>query len=120
MRGGSLESCPRPSDRGPRRGSNMEPNSRLMERFHVVWPGAPKDITGAGLDGAWVSLKYYRRLLVLFTSGAWAAGNSAVTLEQATTAAGAGAKSLAFSWMWVGTNTNDVPVKTAVVSSTFN
>lgn len=99
----------------------MDVNSRLMERLHPVWAAAPKDITGAGVSGDWVNLKHYRRLLIAIFSGAWAGGTSAITLEQATDAAGTSGKALAFEWQWVSTGlTADVSTKTAVTSSTFN
>jgi hypothetical protein len=96
-------------------------NTLLVEAAKIVWAGAPKDITGAGLTGDYVSLKYHRRLAVVLMTGAWAGGTAAVTLTQATDATGGTSASLAFDTQYVSTGlTSDTPVKTAVASNTFN
>lgn len=56
----------------------------------------PKDITGNAQTGLWVNLAYSKKCTIFLIQGAWAGGTPAVTLEQATSAAGAGAKALAF------------------------
>ncbi len=96
-------------------------NTLLVEATKPVWGSAPKDITGAGFDGDWVTMKNHQRLAVIIKTGAWAGGTSAVTLEQATDASGSGAKALSFSYQYVATGlTSDTLTKTAVVSDTFN
>lgn len=69
---------------------------QFVENVKIVQAIAPVNTTGAGQDGAWVSMKHYRNLAVIIETGAWAGGTSAVTLEQATDASGTGAKALAF------------------------
>lgn len=96
-------------------------NTLLVEATKIVWAAAPKDITGAGLAGDYVSLKNARKLCIILQSGAWAGGTSAVTLTQSTDNAGGSTAALAFSYQYVGTGlTSDTLVKTAVTSDTFN
>lgn len=81
----------------------------------------PKDITGAAQVGDYVSLKNYQGCLVLLTQGAWAAGTSAVTLEQATAVAGTATKALSFAKRWTKVGvTGTTWVETAVVADTFD
>lgn len=96
-------------------------NTLLVEATKPVWAAAPKDITGAGLTGDYISLKYHRKLAIVLMSGAWAGGTAAVTLTQATDATGGTSASLAFAYQYVATGlTSDTLVKTAVTSNTFN
>jgi hypothetical protein len=96
-------------------------NSLLVEATKIVWAAAPKDITGAGLTGDLVCLKYHRKMAIVLLTGAWAGGTAAVTLTQATDAAGGTTASFAFDYQYVGTGlTSDTLVKTAVSSNTFN
>jgi len=85
---------------------------------------APVNTTGAGQDGDWVSMKHYRRAAVILVTGAWPGGTAAVTLEQATSAAGAGAKALAFSRYCRASDADESPIDSAayvsVTSNTFN
>ena len=69
-------------------------NELLVEATKIVWAAAPKDITGAGLTGDYVCLKYHRKLAIVLMSGAWAGGTAAVTLTQATDATGGTSTSL--------------------------
>jgi hypothetical protein len=99
-------------------------NALLVEAAKVVKAFGPVDTTGAGQDGAWVSLKDYRRLAVVLSTGAWAGGNAAVTLEQAQDAAGTGAKALAFDkYVEVFNNAStpkDAASEVAVSNNTYN
>lgn len=92
-----------------------------IEKLWAVSAFLPKDITGAAQTGDYVKLTHHNKLTIYLQTGAWAGGTSAVTLSQATSAAGAGAKALAIPYYWVSTyGTSDLPVKTTVVSDTFN
>lgn len=101
------------------RGMSVE-NGKFVQAF------GPVNTTGAGQDGAWVSMKHYRRLAVILETGAWAGGTSAVTLEQCTQAGNAGSdeKPLAFEkyhLVFDADNTpDDVASEVAVSSNTFN
>lgn len=96
-------------------------NSRLIERLKVVQASVPVDITGAGSNGDWVSLKYFRRCLTIVQQGAWAGGTPALTFEQATDASGTGAKPLSYTERWNGTAlTDDTYEKATVASDTSN
>lgn len=99
-------------------------NTLLVEAAKVVKAFGPVDTTGAGQDGAWVSLAQFRRCAVMLSTGAWAGGNAAVTLEQAQDAAGTGAKALAFDKyveVFNAANTpDDVAAEVAVSSNTYN
>ena len=93
----------------------------LVENAKIVPAFVPIDTTGAGQDGDWVHMKHWRRCCIIIQKGAWAAGTSAVTLEQATSAAGAGNKELVLERYWIGTAlTDDDVALTAVTSNTFN
>lgn len=94
---------------------------QLVENLAVIVAAVPIDTTGAAVAGDWVNLKNYRRAAILIAKGAWAGGTPAVTLNQATSAAGAGSKALAFTWQYKGTAlTADQLSKNAVTSNTFN
>lgn len=96
-------------------------NSRMIEFAKPISAGVPLNITGAGMDGDWVSLDNHRRAMISLQQGAWAGGTPAVTLEQATSAAGAGAKALALTERWEGTSlTDDAYDRSVVTSDTFN
>ncbi len=89
------------------------------DQFVNVIP--PKDYTGAASTDVYVSLKNAAHATIIITTGAWAAGTSAITLLQATAVAGTSTKALSFTKMW--TNAADLTstalVETAVVSDTF-
>lgn len=96
-------------------------SNRLDEMLKPVAAIVPIDTTGAGQDGDWVSLKNYRRCLIIIMQGAWAGGTSAVTVEQATSAAGGSAKALTIEYYNQGTAlTDDAYARTAISSNTFN
>ena len=60
------------------------------------------NITG-GQAGDWISMKGYQKLQFLIITEAWAAGTSAITLNQATDVAGTGAKALTYAKHWLST-----------------
>lgn len=95
---------------------------RIVERTLIEGAVAPVNITGAGADGDWVSMAHGRRLAIILLTGAWAGGTSAVTLEQATSAAGAGAKALSLAEYWskTGYGATTVFARVAVAGDTFN
>lgn len=94
----------------------------LRDQVNIVGALLPKDITGAAQTGQWISLKYYRNLLIVLNQGAWAGGTPAVTLSQAKDVAGLDAKPLAFlrrfqqAWNTGATGY----VESVVTSNTFN
>jgi len=75
----------------------MNPNALCLERMQIV-PGqaaGPADINGAAITGDYVSLKNYRRCLVLVYAGDGTAGGDLdVKLYQASDVSGTGAKVL--------------------------
>lgn len=95
---------------------------RIAERVQFEAGVAPIDITGAGADGDWVSMAHGRRLGILILTGTWAGGTSAVTLQQATSNAGAGAKALTPTEYFIKTGNGAASpwVRTAIVAGTFN
>lgn len=75
----------------------MNGNSLMLERMQIVAGQAagPADINGAAVTGDYVSMKNYRRCLVLVYAGDGTAGGDLdVKLYQATDVAGTGAKVL--------------------------
>lgn len=95
---------------------------RMIEGHLFEGATPPKDITGAGVDGDWVSMAHGRRLAIILLTGAWAGGTSAVTLEQATDNAGTSGKALGFTEYWSKTAFGAASkfARVAVVSDTFN
>ncbi len=94
-----------------------------VERSVFAGGVAPINATGAAQVGDYVCMKFHRKLTIIIMTGTWAGGTSAVTVKQATSAAAGSEKALSFAWYWLGATaaTNgDKPVKTAVVSDTFN
>jgi hypothetical protein len=78
----------------------------------------PQNITGAAKATAWIGLKQGRKLRFVILGGAWAGGTPAVTLTQASDAAGTGDKALAFTRHF--TVSGDTVTEVAVTSNTFN
>ena len=96
-------------------------NNLMVEGAQIIPAFGPKDITGAAQVGDYINMKHARKCAIVLQKGAWGGGTPAVTLEQATNAAGAGSKALAFDRQYVGTGlTNDVLAQSAVAASTFN
>lgn len=102
----------------------MPLQGQLIENAKFVMAIAPVDTTGAGQDGVWVSMKNYDKLAVVLLTGAWAGGNAAVTLEQASDSSGTGAKAIAFTSYLKAYDTDDTPddagAITTVSSDTYN
>jgi len=94
----------------------------MFETLHPVQAFVPIDTTGAGQDGDWVHFHNYRQCMIILSQGAWAAGTSAVTVEQAkdNSDSGSVAKALPIEFMYRGTAlTDDTYAKTAITSNTF-
>lgn len=70
-------------------------NGLLLENIHPVGAIRPVDLSGGANAGDWVSLKNYKKCLILFHSAIGTAGDDpTVTLLQATAVAGTGSKAL--------------------------
>jgi hypothetical protein len=95
---------------------------RWLSRNQVVLCSGPANYTGTAATTEWVSLRNYKRAVVKITTGAWAGGTAAVTLNEATAVAGTGSTALGFSYMYTNDAAATAPtlVKTAVTSNTFN
>lgn len=75
--------------------------TKLLERLQIVEGVPPVDLQTGANDGDWVSLKNYRRVIVMFHSGIGTNGEDPIlTMEQATDNAGAGAKALTFATIY--------------------
>lgn len=95
--------------------------TKFVETHAIEVSTVPIDSTGAAQAGDWYNLKYYGKIVFIIAQGAWAGGTPAVTLEQATSAAGAGAKAVAFTKRWTKVAlTGTVFAETAVTANTFN
>lgn len=92
----------------------------LVESMKFIRAADPKDYVSAAFAGYWVSMKLYKHLTIVITTGAWAAGTAAVTVEEATHIAGTANVALGFSFMWTDEAATGTLVKTAVTSNTFN
>ena len=96
-------------------------NSLLTERLKPIVMAVPVNTTGAAVTGDYVNLKYYRRLMIVISQGAWAGGTPAVTLKQAQDASATGEKALSFNCYYSTTGlTSDTYTRTAVTGDTFN
>ena len=91
----------------------------FIETVKPIWSVEPKNWTGAASTGDWVSLKNYAKLIFVIQTGAWAAGTSAITLEQATAVAGTSNKELAFTDYSDDETTSGTQAKKAATSNTF-
>lgn len=93
----------------------------VHQKINPVQAILPKDINGVAQPSQWISLKYYPRVCIIITQGAWAGGTPAVTLLQATNVAGDNPKALPFSKRWQQAwNTGSTGfVESAVVNDTF-
>jgi hypothetical protein len=92
----------------------------FIETFKPVWGTESKNWTGAASTGVYVSMKSYRSVVIVIATGAWAAGTSAITLEQATAVAGTGSKALAFTDYSDDETTTGTQVKKTATGNTFN
>lgn len=103
----------------------MVHGSFLTEFGKVILAVPPIDTTGAAQNGLWVSMAKYNRATVIIAVGNQTTiSTPAVTLEQATSSAGAGGKALSFDWKVTSTaalsQSNDTYTRAAVSSDTFN
>lgn len=72
--------------------------------------------------GDYVHMIYHNQLTIVLVGGAASGAASAVTVKQATTAAGGSAKNVTLDYVWVNTATSaasDTWTRTAVTSNTF-
>lgn len=94
------------------------------ESVQVVEGFAPIDTNGVGQTGNMICLKGSAHCMIIINTGAWAAGATGITLEQATdvTDSASTSKALGFSWMWtnIAATGASLLVKTAVTSNTFD
>jgi hypothetical protein len=73
-------------------------NSLLVENVQICSAIKPIDFNAAAQAGDWVSMKNYNRMACVFHGRVGSAGTDlTLTLEQATSVAGAGAKALNFT-----------------------
>lgn len=71
--------------------------SKMLESGQLVAGFVPVDLQTGANSGDWVDFSNYRRCLVIFYAAIGTAGDDAtVTINQATSNAGAGSKALAF------------------------
>lgn len=87
----------------------MNPNTSILERLTLAAGFVPINMASGANAGDWISMKNYQRILIVLLKGAGAAGQDpTITVEQATTSAGAGNKALNFSTIYsqVGTLAN--------------
>jgi hypothetical protein len=92
----------------------------FIERWKPIWGTEIKNWTGAATVGDYVSLKNYGSCTIIIITGAWAAGTSAITLEQATAVAGTATKELAFTDYSDDETATGVQAKKTATSNTFN
>ncbi len=74
---------------------------RIAEEQQTVMADGPVDLAVAGLTGDFVSLSNYNHVAILYSAGVGAAGQDpTITVQQATSNAGAGAKPLTFTELY--------------------
>ncbi len=69
----------------------------LSEKVKIVNMGPPVDVNGAGLDGAYVSLKNYKWATIVIQLGVTGAAGS-ITVEEAKAVDGTGAQAIGFNY----------------------
>lgn len=73
----------------------------ILEQMNVAAGSVPVDMAAAAMNGDWVSLKGYDRLLVVLFKAAGTAGDDpTLTIEQAKDVAGTDGKALSFTEIW--------------------
>ena len=101
----------------------MTPNSSILENTQIVWGFGPIGI-GSSRTGDVVSLKNYRRCLVLLVKGVGPAGDDpTLTIEQGTSVAFSTNKALTFTTIYKKedlTQLSDVGQWTKVTQSAAN
>ena len=93
----------------------------LVEYMKIVNGLSPIDVDTAPTTEDYVSMKNYGHCTVILTLGVTGSACT-ITLKQASDVAATGEKALGFSWVWVNAavGTDDILVKTAVTSNTFD
>jgi hypothetical protein len=95
--------------------------TKLVESVGIEVIAVPVDAAAGAQASDWLNMKYYSAAAIVIMQGAWGAGTPAITLNQATSSAGAGSKPLAFTKRWSKTALGTaVFAETAVVNNTFN
>lgn len=95
--------------------------TKLVESIGLEMVAVPVDAAAGAAASDWVNLKWYGGVAFVVMQGAWGAGTPAITLNQATSNAGAGSKPLAFTKRWSKVALgNAVFSEAAVVNNTFN
>jgi hypothetical protein len=99
-------------------------NGKLIEQLGVEQGIDPQNVTGTATTSLWYDLSEYQHIVFIISQGAWPGGTPAVTLNQATSSAGAGSKALTLTEYWQmtadQTQAASAWARTAVVSNTFN
>ena len=73
-------------------------NHEFLEIADVIPAFVPVDMQTGANNGQWIAMKHINRLVCVLLKGAGTAGdNPVITLQQATSNAGAGAKALTFT-----------------------
>ena len=93
-------------------------DQKLVQTTKLVHISPAANYSGLAATTEWISLKQYSRCRFIVDTGAWAAGNAAVTLKQAINVSGSSSAALAFAEYWTGTG--DTLTKTTATSNTFN
>jgi hypothetical protein len=100
----------------------MQFNGPLPEQAKIVNILSPLDFSTNAQTGDRVSLKDYDRVCFIATWGVAATGTPAITLQQATTAAGGSEKALTFladHYLNAATGTDDTLVRTATTAGSI-
>jgi hypothetical protein len=96
---------------------------RLCENNQIAIGFVPVNLATAANNGDYVSLKGYKHVTVLFIKGAGASGEDpTLTLQQASSVAGAGAKELYFTTIYVkqGSDLESIGTFTKTTQSSAN
>lgn len=99
----------------------MQGQGFLIEKTKTVASDkgiGPIDTNGAAKTTSWIGLRQGQRLQFKIMAGAWAGGSAAVTIAQATDAAGTGSKAVSFAKRY--SIAGDTVTETTVTSNTFN
>lgn len=95
--------------------------TKVVESIGIEMLAVPVDAAAGAQASDWVNFKHYSGGAFVIMQGAWAAGTPAITLNQATSSAGAGSKPLAFTKRWNKVALGSaVFTETPVVNNTFN
>lgn len=99
----------------------MSARFNLIEECKVIGAIVPIDSNAAAKAGDYINMSLCEDLWAILMQGAWAGGTPAVTVGQATSAAGAGAVAVTSFEAWNGTTlTADALTAITVTAGTFN